>query len=269
MLKRMVLTLIVALLFATGANAETYKLGIVPQFKSAELMKRWQPIIDELKKEGVNVKFVGSASIPDFEMRLKKGEFDIAYMNPYHALVANKRQGYQPIIRDHGRALKGILVVPNTSEVKDVKALSGKSFAFPAPNALGASLLMRAELAQKQGVIVAPKYVKTHKAVYRNVAFGGAAAGGGVMRTFNQQPDEVKSRLKIVYETSSVAPHPVSVHPRVPSNVANKIQEVFLRLGQTNEGKKWLSKIPMKNVGKATLSDYDALDALGLDQFAK
>jgi len=269
MFRKIVLSVVVALLFATGANAATYKLGVVPQWKTEELMKRWKPIISQLKKEGIDLKFVESNSIPDFEKRLKAGEFDVAYMNPYHLLVANKRQGYQPIVRDHGRSLKGILVVPATSNVKSVKDLSGQQFAFPAPNALGASLLMRAELAQKEGVKVAPKYVKTHQAVYRNVAFGGAAAGGGVMRTFKQQPDEVKSRLKVIYETSAVAPHPVAVHPRVPENVSEKIQMVFLKMGQSEEGKQWLSQIPMKSVGKADISDYKDLDALGLDQFAR
>ena len=261
---------LLVLMFAVGAaNAATYKLGIVPQMKAEELVKRWQPIIDELKKQGIDVKFVGAPSIPEFEDRLKKGEYDLAYMNPYHFLVANKRQGYKPVIRDHGNALKGILVVPKTSEIKSVKELSGKPMAFPAPNALGASLLMRAELAQKEGVKVSPKYVKTHSAVYRNVAYGGAAAGGGVLRTFNEQPDEVKSRLKIVYETSKVSPHPLAAHPRVPQAVVDKIRETFLKMGQDAKGKEILAQVPIKQVGEANLEDYKALDDLGLEMFAK
>lgn len=268
MLKRTLFLMLLVVM--TGvANAATYKLGIVPQFKADELTKRWQPIITELKKQGVELKFVAAPSIPEFEKRLKKGEYDFAYMNPYHLLVANKRQGYQPVVRDHGRQLKGILVVPKNADVKSVKDLSGKPMAFPAPNALGASLLMRAELAQKEGVKVAPKYVKTHKAVYRNVAFGGAAAGGGVLRTFNSQPDEVKSRLKIVYETSKVSPHPLASHPRVPANIVEKVQKVFLQMGESDDGKQKLAKIPMKKVGPATLADYKDLDALGLEMFAK
>ena len=262
--------LIILLLFSFSiANAQVYSLGVIPQWKSKEVLKRWQPVLDELKKQGIEFKFSSAPSIPEFEKRLLKGEYDFAYANPYQVLIGNRSQGYVPLVRDHSRGLKGILVVNKNSNVSDVKQLNDKKFMFPAPNALGASLLMRAELANKVGIKVNPNYVKTHSAVYRSVAFGTGAAGGGVLRTFNSQPDEIKSKLKIIYETTSVSPHPLMAHPRVPKADMEKIKSAFLEIGKSEQGQKILKGIPMKQIGEASMDDYKLLDELGLDKFAQ
>ena len=59
--------------------------------------------------------------------------------------------------------------------------LDGADIAFPAPNAFGASLYMRALLAEQEKININPIYVETHANVYRNVIFGRASAGGGVI----------------------------------------------------------------------------------------
>lgn len=269
-MKKVVAVLIMLFIIPTGAVlAETLKIGIVPQAKSQVIKKNWQPIIDALKSRGIAVEFVGAPSIPAFEKALKAGEYDIAYMNPYHLLVANRAQGYLPVVRDHGKELKGILVVHKDTDITKINELSGETMAFPAPNALGASLLMRAELDNQQKVALTPKYVKTHKAVYRNVAFKRVKAGGGVLRTFNKQPDSIKSKLKVVYTTQGVAPHPIAVHPRVPKATREKIQQIFLELGESASGAAMLKKIPMKKIGIATLDDYKLLETLNLQKYAK
>ncbi len=258
------------LLISTAAMAETvYKIGVVPQFDAKKIYSIWNPILKELEKQtGVKFKIAGSPNIPAFEKKFQAGEFDFAYMNPYHMLIANKTQGYVPVVRDHGRSLKGILVVKKDGEIKELKDLDGKELAFPAPNALGASLLLRAELAEKHGLKITPKYVKTHNNVYMNVQKGMAAAGGGVGRTFNAQKDNIKNDLKILYTTSAVAPHPLAAHPRVPAEIRDAVKTALLKLGEHESGKKLLKKIPMKKVGEGDLKDYSILNDLGLDKYA-
>ena len=63
--------------------------------------------------------------------------------------------------------------------IEHLQQLEGKDIAFPAPNALGASLIIRADLVQLHRVSFTPKYVQTHSSVYLNVALGRMAAGGG------------------------------------------------------------------------------------------
>lgn len=269
------ITLLSLLLISTflsfNVHAEkkpVYTIGVVPQFEIRHIRKIWNPILNEIEKNtGYKLKLIGSPTIPDFESEFNAGKFDFAYMNPYHILLAKDSQGYIPLVRDNGRKLHGILVVRQDSGINSVKDLNGKKIAFPAPNALGASLLMRANLSNDYKIKFKPVYVKTHSSVYLNVVVKQTAAGGGVQKTLNQQRNNIKGTLKILHRTPDVAPHPLAVHPRVPVKVREQIKKTLLLLGETVIGQSLLAKIPMKKIGNANMSDYTPLKKFNLDKF--
>ena len=257
-------------LFTLNAHAEEneYTIGIVPQFEIRHIRKIWNPIINEIQKNtGYKLKLIGSPTIPDFEREFNTGRFDFAYMNPYHILLAQKNQGYVPLVRDNGRKLHGILVVRTDSNINSINDLNGKKIGFPAPNALGASLLMRANLTNDYKIKFKPVYVKTHSSVYLNVVVNQTSAGGGVQKTLNQQRINIKSALRVLHRTPEVAPHPIAVHPRVPIKVREAIKQTFLKLGESAIGQSLLSKIPIKKIGAATMMDYIPLKKLNLNNF--
>jgi phosphonate transport system substrate-binding protein len=252
----------------TKKPEKTYTVGVVPQFDTFKLNKIWKPILKELSKE-TGIKFIlkGSPSIPAFEKEFNSGNFDFAYMNPYHLLLAHKNQGYIPLINDKGRTLHGILVVRQDSSINSVKDLNEKTVAFPAPNALGASLMIRAAFEDQFQIKVIPKYVKTHSSVYMNVVLDETNAGGGVQKTLSQQPQEIKKGLKVLYRTKEVSPHPFTAHPRVPTTVRKKVANAFMAIDTRTKGKTLLKKVPFKKVGPSTLKDYDSLKPLKLGRF--
>lgn len=217
---------LVGLSVAHSARAAEFTVGVVPQFEAQKLHKIWQPILDELSlKTGHTFKLLGSKTIPEFESSFQKGEFDIIYANPWHAVIANQTQGYVPVIKDGSQQLKGILVVRKDSDINEVRQLDGKEIAFPSPNALGASLLMRTDLHNLFGINIVPIYVKTHPSVYLNVLLGDAVAGGGVTRTFMEQPEKITNNLRVIYQTREMNPHPICVHPRVPRQQREQIEK--------------------------------------------
>lgn len=153
-----------------ASEERVYTIGIVPQFEIRHIRKIWNLILREIEKNiGIKLKLIGSPTIPDFKKEIHAGKFDFAYMDPYHMLLANISQGYIPLVKDNARKLHGILVIRRDSDIKTVKDLNGKKIAFPSPNALGSSLLIRANLAENYHVKVNPVYVKTHSSVYLNV----------------------------------------------------------------------------------------------------
>lgn len=263
--------LLLSLGFSINAQAgkkHVYSIGVVPQFEIRHLRKIWNPIIREIEKNtGIKLKLVGSPTIPDFEKEFNAGRFDFAYMNPYHMLLAQNSQGYIPLVRDNGRKLHGILVVRKDSEIKSVKDLDGKKIAFPAPNALGASLLMRANLSNDYKIKFNPVYVKTHSSVYLNVIVKQTSAGGGVQKTLKQQKVNIRGALKVLHKTPNVAPHPLAAHPRVAEKVREKVKQTLLELGGNSIGQSLLSKIPMKKIGPASMADYTPLKKFKLEEF--
>jgi phosphonate transport system substrate-binding protein len=267
-MRRLLFLILLCSLIPSSFAQPVYSFGVVPQFEPRKLSTIWTPILAELERRtGFRLEMVGAARIPEFETEFEHGRYDFAYMNPYHSIVSTRLQKYEPLVRDGSQQLFGILVTAKDGPIKTVADLAGKTVAFPSPNALGASLLMRAELERLHKIEVSPLWAQTHTSAYLNAALGKVAAAGGVMATFSQQPQAMQDKLKIIYETRRVAPHPVMAHPRVPSSDREKLRQAFLDMAATPEGAELLSKIPMQKVVPAKPSDYRELAEMGLERY--
>ena len=254
--------------WATESEENVYLVGVVPQFDSRRIHATWRPILDMLEQRtGLKFSLRGSATIQNFEQEFEDGVFDFVYMNPYHILKANEGQGYRPLVRDVGQRLYGVVVVRKDSSIQKIEDLDGKLVAFPAPNALGASLMPRAVFKNEYQIKIRAKYVKTHSSVYLNVILGKADAGGGVQKSLDQQRPGIKERLRVIFETSRFAPHPIAAHPRVSEAVIRTVKEELLAMGEMESGKALMSKVPIKQLGSATMADYEPLQQLGLEEF--
>jgi phosphonate transport system substrate-binding protein len=250
------------------AGPHVYTIAVVPQMDQRRELDIWRPIVAQLERRtGLKFEIVGTPGIPAFERELLLGRFDFAYMNPYHAYLAMARQGYVPLVRDHGTLLRGIVVVRRDGPIRTVRDLQGRRMAFPAPNACAASLLVRADLKRRFGVSVRPVYVQSHPSVYLNVYAGVVDAGGGIERTLAAAPETVRSALKVIFITQSVAPHPLMAHRRVPPAVRAKVKAALLDLARTPEGRALLDRVSIHQLGPATAADYRGVGALGLEEF--
>ncbi len=249
------------------SDAKPYAFGVTPQFEQRKLHNIWTPIIKELeKKTGLHFELMTTLNIKDFEKELAKGNFDFVYSNPYHILMEKKGQGYIPLVRDEA-PLKGILVVRKDSPIQKPSELDGKVVAFPSPNAIGASLMMRADLERIYHAKVKPLYVKTHSSVYLHVVKGLTEAGGGVGKTLQEQDPAIRDALRVIYTTRPLPSHPVSAHPRVPKNVRATVRKAFLEMGETAEGRNLLAKIPLKKITATSMADYEPMAAWGLESY--
>lgn len=248
-----------------GAAAQTYTFAVVPQFEQRKLFAIWKPIVDELERRtGISLKLVATLTIKEFERELEEGNFDFVYANPYHILRVSTSQGYIPLVRD-GTPLRGILVVRKDSPIRNPSELNGKPVAFPSPNAIGASLLMRADLARLYHATTVPLYVKTHSSVYLHVVNGLADAGGGVEKTLHEQDAPVRDALKVLYTTRDMPSHPIAAHPRMPREARETVRRALLEMGASREGQALLVKVPMQQAVSASLEDYTTMRGWGLE----
>lgn len=262
---------VLASLLQTASAADTLTLGIVPQFPALEIHRAWTPIaqaMEEVLAKPVQLKIY--SSIPSFERDVIAGGPDIVYLNPYHMVMARRAQKYRPVVRDNAQLLSGILVVQADSPIKSLTDLAGQKIAFPAPNAFGASLLIRAFLSESYGVRFEPSYVQTHSNAYRNVARGEAAAAGGIFATLKREPEDLRQRLRVLYSSPQFAPHPIAVHPRTTLQQQTALTQLFLRLATTGDGRRMLSEIAISEPISADYQrDYSSLEKLGLERYIK
>ncbi len=158
-------------LLPAAAVAAQFSFGVVPQHAS-ELAYLWTPILSYLgEKTSLKLEFRTAKDIPTFERRLAAGEYDFAYMNPYHYVVFHDLAGYQALAKEKERKLVGLIVIRKNSPFHKIAELNGTELALPAPGAFAASILPLAALRSK-GIFVKPRFVSSHDSVYLSVAKG-------------------------------------------------------------------------------------------------
>lgn len=241
--------------------------GVVPQQSPSRLARIWAPLMEEVGQVlGRSVRFATAASIDQFEIRLQRGDYDVAYMNPFHYVSYRETPGraspgYVAIARVGAHELHGIVVVAQGNSAATLSDLAGTEIAFPAPKAFAATLLTRADLV-RAGVRHTPRYVNSHDSVYRAVAGGLIDAGGGVPRTLARMPEDIRSRLRVLHRTADHVPHAFAVQARVAEADRREIQDALAGLGETDSGRAALRELGFKPIVPALDSDWDGVGAL-------
>ena len=105
-------------------TTKTYTFDVVPQLTAAKIYTTWSPLLQRVGQEaGLCFDLRVSATIPEFEQKLLKGEPEFVFLNPYHAVLANQKKKYQPLLADSEDLLTGILVVRADSPIKSLEEL--------------------------------------------------------------------------------------------------------------------------------------------------
>jgi phosphonate transport system substrate-binding protein len=269
------ITILLGCLLSAAVRAEdaraatkppSLSFGIVPQQASSTLLRSWGPLLKYLRQQtGQRFIFRTAPDIPTFEARLAAGEYDFAYMNPYHFTVFNQgNQGYQAVARARDKQIRGILVVRKDSPVNTLDNLWGEALAFPSPAAFAASVLPRANLRAEQ-VPFEAQYVSSHDSVYKAVASGFFPAGGGVVRTFNATDPGVREQLRVLWTTPPYTPHAIAAHTRVDSAVVSSVQQALLAMDTDEKGRLALENLKIKGLVAANNSDWDDVRALQIE----
>lgn len=261
-------TAVLAALAARPAHAaNSFSFAVVPQFERRRLVEIWKPIIDAVAaRTGLDLRLTTTLSVVDFERQLGAGAFDFVFTNPYHILMQRDRQGYVPLVRDRA-PLRGIVLVAKDSPITSPRQLDGKVLAVPSANAIGASILIRADLERLFGVHMVLRDVRTHASVYLHVANNLVDAGGGVQKVLDEQEADVRERVRVLYTTRELPSHPVAAHPRVPGAVREAVRRAFLELQATEDGARLLAQVPMRPAVATSMADYLPMAEWGLEHY--
>ena len=250
---------------AQPAAQKPLEFGIVPQSSASRMAEEWGPLLAEIsRRSGVALVFRTAPNIPGFEERLGKGDYDLAYMNPYHYVVFHTASGYRAFAREQDRKIKGILVVRKASTYRKPADLAGKTVVFPAPAAFAASILPQAEFGRLK-IPIEAKFVSSHDSVYRAVASGLQEAGGGIQRTFEASPPEVRDALRVLAETPAYTPHAFAAHPRVAPEILARVFAAMASLSADETGQRLLAPLAIKGIAAAQDKEWNDIRALDIN----
>jgi phosphonate transport system substrate-binding protein len=253
---------------ASTARSDTPKrplsVGIVPQQSPGELARLWTPVLKYLEeKTGLVLEFETAKDVATFHKRMLAGEYDIVYANPLaYAIVLHPRLHYEAFARERDRSLVGLLVVRKDSRYQSLQDLAGSELAFPAEDAMAASVIPRAQL-DKQGVAFTPRYVGSHDSVFLAVEKGLYAGGGGIARVLGMLPEHVKENLRVLWTSPAYPPHPFAAHPRVPGAAVRSLQAALVAMDSSSDGRVLLKPLALNGFMVTHDADYDVIRSSG------
>lgn len=248
-----------ALLLVASAWAENTErlFGVVPQYSPQQSAQRWQPLIDHIKDAtGISLRFATASRVSAFEERVMAGDYDFIYLNPLMYREAHKRAGYRALAR-HDALSRGVLVVRRDG-ARSLSEVTGRAIAFPAPAALGATILVRRDL-RRAGIAYDLAYLGTHESVYRAVAAGQYAAGGGTLNTFQQSAPALRRELRVLRQTEPFVGHIVAVHPRVPAAEVARVRRILLALHAQESTRDLLGLMGFRRLVAVRANDFAGL----------
>lgn len=249
---------------AACAQQTSYTFGVVPQESASQLAANWTPVLVALSdKSGIKLSFATAPDVPTFERRLAAGEYDFAYMNPYHFVVYHAKPGYRALARAKGERIRGLLVVRKDSPVREMKDLSGATLAFPTPAAFGATLLVQAEL-RRQHLPFKAAFVKSHNSVYRGVVKGLYPAGGGVPRTLDLLDPAISRELRVVWASQPYTSHAIATRPQLDAAVRSRVLAAMMQMSLEPAQLKLLAEIGFDGFEPAQDQDWDDVRRLGI-----
>lgn len=244
------------------AAARTYTVGIVPQHKASDLAARWVPLLKYLSaRTGLRLEFRTARDIPTFERQLLQGEYDFAYMNPFHYVMLQQKAGYHALVRERDRGLHGIIVVRADAKHQHLRELEGQTLAFPAPAAFAASLVTRAHL-RSEGIRVTPRFVVSHDSVYHGVANGLFVAGGGIPETLEHLEPRIRSQLRVLWTSTEYTPHAFAAHQRLAPDAVVAMRQAMMEIGRDPEGARRLAAAGLGILTQTSDSEYEKIRRL-------
>ncbi|POB67123.1 phosphate ABC transporter substrate-binding protein, partial [Vibrio vulnificus] len=96
------------------------------------------------------------------------------------------------------------------------------------------------------------------------VARGLLPAGGGIARTLNAAPADVRQQLKILWTSDGYTPHPIAVKPTLDANTVLALQNALLNLHQRNKTESLLNPLKISAFVAAQDSDWNDIRQLDI-----
>jgi len=220
----------------------------------------WQDVFDYIgSKAGLNFKFEPAKSQLDFELKLAKGYYDFAYMNPIQFINFNQFPGYKAVAKRKAQPIRGMIVVKKTGPISSLTELREATFVFPGPLNFPASIVLRESL-KRLKVNIISEFLASQDQVYSAVANADFIAGGGNHESFEALAPEAKNALRIIWDSPGYTPYAFSAHPRVPFFTIIRVQRALIGLTKHEKGRVLLPDIFVDN-GFEVARDSDWHDA--------
>lgn len=257
----------------------------VPSQSAETLEAKAKPLGKLLSKElGIPVKVSVSTDYNTIVESLSSKQVDVGFLPPNAYVLAHEKCGAKVLLqaqryainqnngvasRDNKKLVSSYrseIIVKKGSKIKNVKDLKGKKVAVQDVTSSAGYVYPVAELKDK-GIEVDKDFktvqVKGHDQAVLSVLNGDVDAAfvfeDARMNVMKDQPNIMKE-VEPIYFTKPIPNDTITVRADMSKKWQNKIQNAFIEIGKTPEGRKIISSLyTHEGYVKATDSDFDTV----------
>jgi phosphonate transport system substrate-binding protein len=261
----LVLTLVIPI--SEAVADDPLVMGVFPRRNVKLTHQMFTPLAEYLSQQlGREVRFKTSKDFKTFWADLHKHEFDLVHFNQYHYVVANKKLGYEAIVKnvEFGEGtIAGAIMVRSDSGIKSLEDLRGRKVLFGGGPRAMISYVVPTYMLRMAGL---------NKGDYQELFAKNPP--NAMLATYHKQADAagigaVVSRLKMVTQSIDIGEMeilvkgdelthlPWAVKGDMPAETRDKIQKSMAGLKNTLPGQAVLDAMEMSDMQPVKDSDYD------------
>ncbi len=269
-LLQLALSLVMAAFFVSAQAVrgpdEALVLGVFPNLSARAIVALYQPMQAHLEKS--LQQRVQTYSAPDFKAfveRTFKREYDVVVLAPHLARLAQTEAGYVPLFR-YSRELHAMIVVPESSPIRTLEDLRGKTLALPDRLAiipvLGLRLLHNRGLTDGDFKIYS---ATSHSNAVLSLQRGEAQAAIIGSAPYAQLPEDLRESLRIVATSESIPNQFILASPDLPPARIAAVRKALLEFAASVEGRQFFERSGFNGLKPATEADLMKMETYARD----
>ena len=244
------------------SSGSALTIGVLPNVSARILLTTYQPMREYFEAALARPVSIATATdFPTFSRRTLAGEYDLVVIAPNLGRVAQTDAGWQPLaIYEPG--IPAVMVALKSNANDDPGQLRGKSLAMANPQSLVA--LVGLDWLRDQGLRNGQDFRTVLAANDDSLGVllrsGDAPWAVMSMGEFNAKTPALRETLRIVSVVARLPGFLVMGHPRMPTELRDRLQSLILAFPPTEPGRRFLSQSGFTGIRPVTQADLQFLD---------
>lgn len=240
--------------------------GVYPLLSPSQTVERFAPLKEHLAKAlDKPVTLRSAPDFPQFIERTRAGEYDIVFTSPHMGRLAQKRDGYQPIVQTGQVTV--VTLARRNGPVRTLADLKERTLA------LGARLSMTYQIVNhaldKHGLAIERDVKLIDSVSFSNVIEaimrGEAAAGATIAQLWDEASSEQRKDLQEIHRAEPTPGFLILAHTRIAPGTLKKLEQALVDFKNTTAGKAYFGKtrqVDFRPVDEATMKRIDPYTAV-------
>ena len=237
------------------------QFGLLPYLSTRKLFSYYAPLQHYLERKlGRPVRMSTAPDFFTYIQRAREGQYDLYHTAPHFAAQAEAEFGYRRVSRLM-RELDGSIVVARSSNIHSAAGLRGRTLITPDTLAIVTFLGMQwlRDHGLQPGVDIEVKHAPSHNSAIMAVARGDVEAAVTSTAAFENMPQKISSRLRVLGRTKKVPHMMFMAGPHLSDQEYQQLRKAVLAYTAKGAGKEYFLLTGHGDMGPITDQDMQRL----------